>query len=238
MARSREEDIAPEDFDDGNYDEVYDEPRTPQAEYESDPNQTPVPSRKQSLSAMSIKSAKSSKPPSSVRSYRHEDVNMDEEDEVEQHMSLKQSRAKGKQRQVDPEPEPDPEPEEELPIADYDEELPEPGYDEEVPVAEYDEDPQQYDDTREVGIEIEEEPAPPSPRKHIGKRRKGDDDSLEKAQPKKKVRSENDGVEPKKKGKGRPRKQDVLTEGMTPYHYSATCTFLTRKFCSYSGPES
>lgn len=214
MAHSRDEDTAPGEFDDGNYAEVYSDPRTPQAEYDSDPEQTPVPSRKPSLSARSIKSVKSSKPPSSVRSYRHEDVNMEEEDEVEQHMSVKQSRAKGKQRQVDPDPEPDPEPEEELPIAEYEEESPEPEYEEEAPVAEYEEEPQPYGDNAEGDIEPEEEPAPPSPRKHTGKRRKGDDDSLEKAQPKKKARSENDGVEPKKKAKGRPRKQDVLTEGM------------------------
>lgn len=185
-------------FGDIPFDAGYDDGNLPPSDPESDSDRTPVPKGRQSLGfrRSSFMEIGQEDPQDEDEQMQEEEQEEEEEQQVERHVSGKQAKGKGKGKSRHVE-EPEPEVEDEIAL----------GLDE----VEQQPDEEFGDDFGDDNPE-EEEQVEPSPR---GKTRKRDaDDSTEKQRPKKKTRAEDDGAEKPKKPRGRPRKENVLREGM------------------------
>lgn len=183
-----------DDSSDGGFNEPfdggYDDPGLPPSDPESDPEATPVPQRRKSIDVRRASFAQIGQ--DEEDDPEGQDEQMQEEEEVERHMNGKQAKGKGKgksKRVV--------EEEEELPMED----------DIAQGLEEVENQPEEYS-----GPEEQEEPEPPRGK---AKGRKREDDSTENRRSKKKARAENpEEHERPKKPRGRPRKENVLREGI------------------------
>lgn len=182
-----DDDSDPGGFDDMPFDGGDDTLGLPGSDTESDPERTPVPQRKQSLSVRRPSFAQISQ--EDEDDGQDEQEQLQEEEEVERHMSGKQTKGKARGK-------PPPEPEDDPPMED----------DIARGLEEVEEQPEE-----DFGQEEQEAGEPSPPR---GKTRQRDaDDSTERQRQKKKARTENDGADAPKKPRGRPRKENVLREG-------------------------